>query len=275
VLTPHQLQDVLRDGVLDIVGRLVDASNATLVANAALDGVEVSCVYKPTRGERPLWDFPDGTLGRREVATYTVSQAAGLRVVPATVWRTNGPLGAGMAQAWVSPGEGTAAEPGAGLVDVVAPDAVPPGWHAVLDALGADGRPVVLVHADAEPLTRMALLDLIVNNADRKGGHVLLGRTPQDTVDRVYGVDHGVAFNTEDKLRTVLWGWAGQELAPEQLDRLADLAGQLAGPLGAALAELLAPDEVEAIRSRVGRLQAAGRYPVPGGGWPPLPWPAF
>jgi uncharacterized repeat protein (TIGR03843 family) len=188
---------LLRRGDITVEGRLVDASNATLFCEIVLDGVDARCVYKPVAGERPLWDFPEGTLAGREVAAYAVSEATGWGVVPPTVMR-DGPFGPGMVQLWVE------IDTDVDLVDVVAPDRVPSGWLRVLDALGSAGQPVVLAHADDERLRRMAVLDTVLNNADRKGGHVL-----PLPVGTVHGVDHGVTFHVEPKLRTVLWGWAG------------------------------------------------------------------
>ncbi len=268
---------VLTLGELEVRGRMVDASNATLLAAATLDGVEQLCVYKPVAGERPLWDFPSRTLSRREVAAYVLSAAAGWDVVPPTVLR-DGPFGPGSVQAWVDSGPGeedgvpAAPEPGADLVDVVAPHRLPSGWLTVLDAEGPDGRPLVLAHADDPALRRMAAFDAVANNADRKGGHVL-----RDRFGRVFGVDHGLTFNTDHKLRTVLWGWAGRRLEPalaEGADRLAaDLAGD--GALTAALLDLLDADEVEVTARRAADLARAGRFPRPRPGHPTIPWPAF
>lgn len=271
----HHLRQVLATGELTIEGRLVDASNATLLAMAALDGVEVACVYKPTAGERPLWDFPDGTLGRREVAAYEVSSALGWHLVPPTVWREAGPFGPGMVQAWVSAEDGGEMPPGGGLVDVVGRGAVPDGWLEVVEAHGAGGRPVTLVHADDADLRRMCVFDALVNNADRKGGHVLRGRVEPDDEVRTYGVDHGVTFSEDEKLRTVLWGWAGEPLPEEDLADVERLMGELDERLESRLRELLAPREVARTRQRIGRLVRGAAYPLPGDGWPSLPWPAF
>ena len=255
--------DLLRHGDIDVEGRLVDASNATLFCSIKDAHTEARCVYKPVAGERPLWDFPDGTLAGREVASYEVSAASGWDIVPPTVLR-EGPFGPGMCQLWVE------TDPGVDLVDVMDPDALPTKWLHVLDALGADGEPVVLAHADDQRLRRMAVLDVVLNNADRKGGHVLPG---PDGVVR--GVDHGVTFHTEAKLRTVLWGWAGCPLADEERTVLERLRDGLLGPLGAALEELVAPSEVTACRRRVDRLLRTGRLPHPTDGWPAIPWPPF
>jgi uncharacterized repeat protein (TIGR03843 family) len=269
------LREVLAHGEITVEGRLVDASNATLLALSVLDGVEVACVYKPTAGERPLWDFPDGTLGRREVAAYEVSAALGWDLVPPTVWRDTGPFGPGMTQAWVSPEDGGEMPAGGGLVDVVDRGATPDGWREVVEAHGTGGRPVTLVHADDPDLRRMCVLDSLLNNADRKGGHVLSGRVAADEPVRTYGVDHGVTFSEDEKLRTVLWGWAGEPLPDADRADVEALLDRLDESLEDRLRELLAPREVARTRQRVQRRLREGIYPLPGDGWPSLPWPAF
>ena len=255
---------VLERGELDIEGRLVDASNLACVAIARLDGVEVRCVYKPQAGERPLWDFPHETLSRREVAAYRVSDAAGWNLVPTTVWRSDGPAGPGMCQRWIE------VDDAATLIDVVPRGVCPPGWQHVIDAEGARGRPVSLVHADTVELRAMAVFDAVVNNADRKGGHVLI-----DEDGAVFGIDHGVTFSEDDKLRTVLWGWAGEPLDAELTESLRHLEEALAQPSALGLDRLLHREEVLLTRTRVSELIAAGTVPHPGEGWPSLPWPAF
>lgn len=254
---------LLRCGRVEVTGRILSASNATLVGTVEADGMRVECIYKPVRGERPLWDFPDGTLAGREVASYLVSEAAGWELVPPTVMR-DGPFGPGMVQLWI---DATADDE---LVDVVEPAAVPDGWRAVLHARDHRGRPAVLVHADRPELRRMALLDSVINNADRKGGHVLV-----DGDGQVYGVDHGVCLHTEDKLRTVLWGWIGEEIPSELLTGLTRLRGELAGSLCATLSEYLSRREVAALSTRVDGLLAEPRFPAPSGHGPAIPWPAF
>jgi uncharacterized repeat protein (TIGR03843 family) len=255
--------ELLRRGRIEITGRLVDASNATLFGAISLDGVAAQCVYKPVRGERPLWDFPDGTLAGREVAAYLVSEAAGFHVVPHTVLR-DGPFGAGMVQVWVDTDEGQE------FVDVCSPKAVPEGWLGVLRARGDRGQPAVLVHADLPVLRRMAAFDVVVNNADRKGGHVLAG-----TDGEVYGVDHGLTLHVEDKLRTVLWGWVGQRLPGDVVEGLEKLRTELDGAFCDVLGEHITRREVRTLSSRVDALLADPRYPEPNGYGPAIPWPAF
>ncbi len=258
---------VLANGRIEVVGRISGASNVCLLVDVSLGATTRRAIYKPIAGERPLWDFPTGTLAAREVASFVVSDAAGLDVVPPTALRDDAPFGPGSVQAWV---DSDGAEPGQGLVDIFASDAVPGGWLTVLTADGENGDPVVLAHAATGRLRAVALLDVVVNNADRKGGHLLT-----DRAGRVRGVDHGLTFNTDDKLRTVLWGWAGQSLRQGERARLERLDADLGGDLGERLHALLDTDEIARTRHRVQRVLRAGRLPSPSGHWPPIPWPAF
>ncbi|MFC0647007.1 SCO1664 family protein [Cellulomonas phragmiteti] len=252
--------DELSDDELRVVGRLTAASNATFVGTIG----DVAVVYKPVAGEQPLWDFPDGTLARREVAAYLVSESLGWDVVPRT-WLRDGPLGPGMVQLWQEP------DPQQDPVDVVAASAVPAqGWCTVLEGTDEAGRPVAVVHEDSAALRRMAVLDVLVNNADRKGGHVL----PVPGGHR-YGVDHGVTFHTEPKLRTVLWGWVGQELDADEAAGVRRVRDAVDAGLGGRLSALLAAAEVDALAQRCDRLLADGRFPAPGGRSSPVPWPLF
>lgn len=238
--------DLLADGELEVVGRLVDASNATLYCRVRSAAQEAACVYKPVAGERPLWDFPDGTLAGREVAAYLVAQATGLNVVPPTVLR-EGPFGPGSCQLWIDVDDS---------VDVV-----------------------TLVRSNDPELRPIALLDALINNADRKGGHLL------PTGDgRLLGVDHGVCFHEEDKLRTVLWGWRGSRLTAAERSSVENLEQALAMPpgreplasrLARELAALISPAEIAALRRRTHRLLATGRFPQPSREWPAVPWPPF
>ncbi|MEW2623124.1 SCO1664 family protein [Streptomyces sp. NPDC048106] len=253
--------DLLARGELTVRGRIRDASNAALFCTVAHDGREATCVYKPVAGERPLWDFPDGTLAAREVAAYEVSEATGWGLVPPTVLR-DGPYGEGMCQLWVE----VSAE--AELLALVDGEEPAPGWKAIGFAEVGEGRTALLVHADDERLRRLAVLDAVLNNADRKGGHLL------PTADgRLYGIDHGVTFNTEDKLRTLLWGWAGEPLTAEAVEVLKRLRDALDGDLGERLAPLITAAELDATRARVAALLASGTHPEPGGDWPAIPWP--
>ncbi|WP_181793455.1 SCO1664 family protein [Streptomyces sp. WELS2] len=253
--------ELLAHGELTVRGRIREASNAALFCTVALDGRQASCVYKPVAGERPLWDFPDGTLAGREVAAYEVSEATGWGLVPPTVLR-EGPYGEGMCQLWID------VHPEAELLALVDGEEPEPGWKAIGFADVGEGRTALLVHADDARLRRLAVLDAVINNADRKGGHLL------PTADgRLYGIDHGVTFNVDGKLRTLLWGWAGEPLPEEAVGVLKGLRDALDGPLGARLATLITTAEVDATRARVDALLTSGRHPEPSGEWPAIPWP--
>lgn len=266
--------ETLRHGELRLVGRIRSASNATFLCQAvrdpAAEAESVQCVYKPIAGEQPLWDFPDGTLAGRELASYLISAALGWDIVPHTIIRS-GPAGPGMVQLWVEQPEELTVP---GLVDLCAPDSVPPEYFSILTAYDHSGGEIALVHADHPQLRRMAVFDVIVNNADRKGGHILTGSD-----GGVYGVDHGVTLHAQDKLRTVLWGWAGARVDEPTLTDLRDLDDQLGGsrgrvPLQAALREHITDAEVSALRRRIRGLLDDPSMPVPTGR-SPLPWPAF
>ncbi len=242
-LEPAIAIDLLTRGDMEVIGRLVAASNLNLYCRITLrhsDGgadLVAACVYKPISGERPLDDFPDGTLAHREVAAYLVSEAIGWTIVPPTVLR-DGPLGPGMVQLWIDVDES---------VEVVD-----------------------LVRGGDPALRRMAVFDAVVNNADRKGGHML----PVEG-GHVYGVDHGVCFSPDPKLRTILWGWRGRRLAAHELAMLASLEEEMGRGLGESLRQLLAPEEVRATTRRIRRLRTHGTFPQPSPNWPAIPWPPF
>jgi hypothetical protein len=238
--------DVLREGDIEVVGRIVGSSNNALFVRVTRPCPDdepgppqrLDAIYKPTRGERPLDDFPTGTLSRREVAAWLVSEAIGWGIVPPTVLR-DGPYGDGMLQAFVEIDA---------TVDVVA-----------------------MVVDDDPRLRRMAVFDAAVNNTDRKGGHIL----PVDGGRHVHGVDHGVTFSVVPKLRTVLWGWRGEPLDADERAGLERLREALGGTLAEELRELLDRREIAATRRRVEQLLAEGRFPFPSPTWPAVPWPPF
>lgn len=240
---------------MKLIGRLTQASNATF--QVELDGRLY--VYKPLQGERPLWDFPDGTLGHREVATYLLSEELGWRVVPQTTWVEDGAFGPGMIQEWIE----TAGSP----VGVFSPDDVPGQWRPVLNGTDQVGREVIVAHRSDPQTLRMALFDVVVNNADRKGSHLL-----ETDTGHLYGVDHGLTLHTEPKLRTVLWGFAGE---PAPSDLRADLSDLLDRWETATLRvrALVTSSELVALRERVERLLTVGRFPEPDPRVSVIPWP--
>ncbi|MER5536227.1 SCO1664 family protein [Streptomyces mirabilis] len=258
--------ELLALGELKVRGRIREASNAVLYCSVSYEGRDAFCVYKPIAGERPLWDFPDGTLAQREVAAYEVSEATGWGLVPATVLR-DGPYGEGMCQLWI---EALPEADGDGLLALVEAEEPAAGWKAIGFAEVGEGETALLVHADDVRLRRLAVLDAVINNADRKGGHLLPAGE-----GRLYGIDHGVTFNAENKLRTLLWGWAGESLTPEAVEVLTSLRDGLApgAPLATRLAELITTAEIDATRARVEAMLASGKHPEPSGEWPAIPWP--
>ena len=220
---------------LSVTGRLIDASNATLYAEAKIGEVDVACIYKPVAGERPLWDFPDGTLANREYAAYLISEISGLHVVPLTVLR-DGPFGFGAVQQWINIDES---------IDLA-----------------------LFFREDNPALRKIALFDAIVNNTDRKIGHLL----PLSN-EVVLGCDHGVTFHSEDKLRTVLWQWSGDKFTGEEIALLDNLLARIAA--NAELKELITESEIAALKDRINSLISAGTFPTPSDEWPSIPWPPF
>ena len=226
---------ILTLGEMSVTGRLVDASNATLYAKLVHESSEITAIYKPVAGERPLWDFPDGTLADREFAAFRVSEFLGLDLVPLTILR-DGPYGIGMVQEWIDIDES-------------------------IDLANYFSQ-------DLPQLRAMAFFDAIINNTDRKIGHLL-----PDENGNLYGCDHGVTFHEQDKLRTVLWQWAGDDLTVEELKALALIKATLGKELD--LSANLTQPEIEALLSRVERLFESGTMPLPNPEWPAIPWPAF
>ena len=226
----------LRAGELEITGRLVDASNATLFGLMHYEGSTLEVIYKPVAGERPLWDFPDGTLADREYAAFLLSDRVGFDLVSPTILR-EGPAGFGMVQRWIDVDE---------EIDL--------GTY---------------FSQDKKELRHLALFDAIINNTDRKIGHLL-----PDQKGHLFACDHGVTFHTEDKLRTVLWQWAGSHLTEEEIGILEKTALFL-DENGSLLDTHLTEEELDATRSRIQKLRAGGVMPLPSEDWPAIPWPAY
>jgi hypothetical protein len=228
---------ILSQGELQVTGRLVDASNATLYATATHQDQSITCIYKPIAGERPLWDFSDGCLAHREYAAYLVSSYLDFNLVPLTILR-DGPYGFGMVQQWVDIDES---------IDLAK-----------------------FFATDHPQLRSMALFDAIINNTDRKIGHLL----PVDG-ETVFGCDHGVTFHVDDKLRTVLWQWADEPFTSQEIALLKKAQSSLSGELGQLLIPLLTEREIAQTMRRVADLLSSGTFPLPNPDWPAVPWPAF
>jgi uncharacterized repeat protein (TIGR03843 family) len=227
----------LSHGSLSVSGRLVDASNATLYASCEAENRTLTCIYKPIAGERPLWDFPDGTLANREYLTFLISHWLGLHLVPPTVLR-DGPYGTGMVQLWIDIDES---------VDLME-----------------------FFKEDHPELRKLALLDLITNNTDRKIGHLI------PTVHgKVYGCDHGVTFHVEDKLRTVLWQWSKISFTESEVELLQLARMLIATEKRDVVLGLIEEDELDATINRIDRALSQKSFPEPSQDWPAVPWPPF
>jgi uncharacterized repeat protein (TIGR03843 family) len=239
-LGAQEIEEYLRDlshGEISVTGRLVDASNATLYASCEVKERTLICIYKPIAGERPLWDFPDGTLANREYLTFLISHWLGLHLVPPTVLR-DGPYGTGMVQLWIDIDES---------VDLME-----------------------FFKEDNAELRKIALLDLIINNTDRKIGHLI-----PTSEGAVYGCDHGVTFHTEDKLRTVLWQWAKQPFSPAELELLQLARMLIATEKREVVLGLIEEEELNATVDRIDRALSEKCFPEPNPDWPAVPWPPF
>lgn len=231
------MTSLLETGEITVEGRLVDASNATLFVSITDGEDSTKAIYKPVAGERPLWDFPDGNLANRERAAFLIDRALGFNHVPKTILR-DGPFGDGMVQQWIDIDE-----------DIDLED---------------------FFRRDDSQLREVALFDAIINNTDRKIGHLI-----PEKGGHLYICDHGVTFHEEDKLRTVLWQWAGQRLTTHEISLLELLRAFLESQEAAELQELLTPDEISAMKSRIAKLISTSAFPEPNPEWPHIPWPPF
>ena len=231
------IEEILRQGEIEVQGRLVDASNATLLISLSHNGATLDAIYKPVAGERPLWDFPDGNLAQRERAAYLISEAMNINCVPLTILR-DGPFGVGMVQQWIDIDESVQLED--------------------------------FFHSDDPQLRMVALFDAVINNTDRKIGHLI-----PDLQQKLYVCDHGVTFHVDDKLRTVLWQWAGQTFTENEIRTLDSLLTLLRRNQIEELPSLITSDEITALTSRVESLLTAGTFPEPNPEWPHIPWPPF
>lgn len=230
-------EDILVNGEIEVEGRLVDASNATLFVTITDNEETTQAIYKPIAGERPLWDFPDGNLASRERASYLISEALGSGCIPLTILR-DGPFGIGAVQQWIDVNEDIDLE--------------------------------IYFREDRPELRTVALLDAVLNNTDRKIGHLL-----PSTQGKLFVCDHGVTLHTDNKLRTVLWQWAGQPLTVEEHSQLNSFLIFMNSPESSELRSLITVDEYSALRDRVVELITTMKFPEPNEDWPHIPWPPF
>ena len=222
----------ISSGEIVVIGRLVDASNATLLAKIKGSDPTLQVIYKPIAGERPLWDFPDGNLANREYSAFLLSEFGGFNLVPFTTLR-DGPFGLGMVQEWITVDE---------TINVVE-----------------------FGQSNDKQLRELALFDAVINNTDRKFGHLLV-----DVTGKLKGCDHGVAFHVENKLRTVIWQFSSLQLDDKEIDQLNQVQSL---DLEQLLEEHLTTDEISALRQRVRTLLLNGVFPEPSQLWPAIPWP--
>ena len=232
----NEIIEHLENGTLEVSGRLVDASNATLYASCSYKGNSIPVIYKPIAGERPLWDFPDGNLAQREYAAFRVSELGEFHLVPLTVLR-DGPFGDGMVQQWIDIDD---------TIDLAQ-----------------------FYRTDDLRLRSMALFDAVINNTDRKIGHLLPHKD-----GRLMGCDHGVTFHEDDKLRTVLWQWAGKTFSENEVLTLQKLQNRVKENQES-LISLITINEFDALVDRIERLISESQFPVPSDEWPAVPWPPF
>jgi uncharacterized repeat protein (TIGR03843 family) len=237
-ITPERALRLLSEGNIELHGLLPWSSNYTFLVTVSDGELKAAAVYKPCRGERPLWDFPEGTLAMREVAAYVVSEALGWGLVPPTVLR-DGPHGTGMVQLYMD--------------------------------VDHEQHYFTFGERHVKQAKRIAIFDALINNADRKAGHVL-----EDSRGQVWAIDHGVCFSPEPKLRSVIWDFAGQPLPPDIIDDLRTLRDQMdeRAEFMKVLERLLDADEIQALRRRLDRLIAKHKFPLPGSErhypWPPI-----
>jgi uncharacterized repeat protein (TIGR03843 family) len=234
-----ELQLALQHGELELKGQFMLGSNYTFLVTVHYEGKEFPAVYKPSRGERPLWDFPDSTLAQREVAAYLVSEALGFGFVPYTTLRADGPHGPGSLQQYID---------------------YDPEYHYFSFS-----------EADKRRLKPVVLFDLLVNNADRKGSHVLI----EKGTNKLWAIDHGICFHEEDKLRTVIWDFASERIPDDLLACLSSFHSRLSSDasLRASLQPLLNPTELSALAAREKRLLASKVFPSPSTGRRAYPYP--
>ncbi len=231
--------NALQQGKIDLKGQFLAGSNYTFLVNLSYEEKEMIAVYKPVRGEQPLWDFPQGTLAKREVAAFLLSEMLGWELVPSTVFRRRAPLGRGSLQIFIDHD---------------------PDYHYF-----------TFNERDKQRLRPVAVFDNLINNADRKGGHIL-----RDEHDHLWLIDHGVCFHTEDKLRTVIWDFRGETLPEHLLADLLNLVERLQDKEREDvqnLRKMLRPAEIAAIGRRARFLLDFGRFPSPSRNVRPYPWP--
>ncbi len=253
---------ILLNGDIEILGLIHESSNGALKAKISLNDTSIHAIIKPNALIRPLWDFPEMDLNYRELATFNLSERLDLNFVPYSVLREIKDIGICLVQEWID-------EVSSDLVIIKNDLEIPKDYKKVLNGYDDLNKLVSLAHKDDHVLRSIAIFDLIINNADRKGGHIL-----KDANQKIWVIDHGVSWHTENKLRTILWGWIGDELSSSDV-QLMNRAKQILNVWRDEETEYLKPDEINAAISRVDVVLQEGKFPEPSKEWPAIPWPIF
>jgi uncharacterized repeat protein (TIGR03843 family) len=253
---------ILQNGEIHIEGLIPDSSNGALQVSIKSDNIILKAIIKPEATIRPLWDFPERDLNNREYATYLLSSELGLDFVPPTVLREIEGIGPTLIQKWIEEIENDS-------IIVKNPKDIPKEYLKVLEGYDELNKLICLAHADSVFLRNLAIFDLVINNADRKGGHII-----KDTTNNFWAIDHGVSWHEEEKIRTILWGWIGNELSNYDL-LIIEKSNKILHRWLAEDFEYLTQFELKAAINRCEKLMSNKVFPQPSKEWPAVPWPIF
>lgn len=257
-----EIQSLLSTGEIEIEGLIPDSTNGALKLLITNGDEQIAAIAKPDVSIRPLWDFPNMDLNKREYATFLFDRKLELGFVPETVIRDISGIGNALVQHWIRETEND-------LIIVQSPDNIPKSYLRVLQGYDELNKLITLAHKDDQDLRKLCLIDLIINNADRKGNHLIT-----DGNNKMWAIDHGVSWHEEPKIRTVLWGWINQEFNDGDMDLLTLAKSTLEDWLANDF-QYLENSEIECALERLDELVKNKRFPAPGSEWPAVPWPIF
>lgn len=257
-----EIKSLLSTGEIEIEGLIPDSTNGALKLLITKGDEQIAAIAKPDVSIRPLWDFPNMDLNKREYATFLFDRKLELGFVPETVIRDIAGFGNALVQHWIRETEND-------LIIVQSPDNIPKSYLRVLQGYDELNKLITLAHKDDQDLRKLCLIDLIINNADRKGNHLIT-----DGNNKMWAIDHGVSWHEEPKIRTVLWGWINQEFNDSDFDLLS-LAKSILEDWLANDFQYLEKSEIECALERLDELVKNKRFPAPGSEWPAVPWPIF
>ena len=257
-----EIKSLLSTGEIEIEGLIPDSTNGALKLLITNGDEQIAAIAKPDVSIRPLWDFPNMDLNKREYATFLFDRKLELGFVPETVIRDISGIGNALVQHWIRETEND-------LIIVQSPDNIPKSYLRVLQGYDELNKLITLAHKDDQDLRKLCLIDLIINNADRKGNHLIT-----DGNNKMWAIDHGVSWHEEPKIRTVLWGWINQEFNDGDLDLLSLAKSTLEDWLANDF-QYLENSEIECALERLDELVKNKRFPAPGSEWPAVPWPIF